>query len=51
MKKSAFITLSACALASFAVIKMKQGLRSINNTQLVLAPRLSADASNTGMFV
>ncbi|MEM8487670.1 MAG: hypothetical protein AAF564_19115 [Bacteroidota bacterium] len=51
MKKSAFITLSACALASFAVIKMKQGLRSINNTQLVLTPKFAAEATSAGMFV
>ncbi len=28
MKKSALITLSACALASFAVLRIKNGLRN-----------------------
>ncbi len=51
MKKSAFITLSACALASIAVIRMKQGMRTIKDTHYALTHRLTKDTNTTGMFV
>ena len=51
MKKSAFITLSACALASLAVIRMKQGLRNIKDTHYALTHRLSKEPNTAGMFV
>ncbi len=45
MKKSALITLSACALASFAVIRIKAGIRRIQQFDF------TSDRTQSGMFV
>ncbi|MFK7849051.1 MAG: hypothetical protein AB8G77_27430 [Rhodothermales bacterium] len=49
MKKSAFVTLSACALASIAVIRIKTGLRKIKHIDLT--SELQSDQNPSGMFV
>ncbi len=49
MKKSAFITLGACALASIAVIRIKSGFRRLKQTDWAI--EILDDRNTSGMFV
>ena len=49
MKKNAFITLGACAIASIAVLRIKNGLKRMKQADWVF--EIQSDQNTSGMFV